>query len=459
MHAAAPTARHTLIVVAAGTSLVLVTYVTPIPTLARSAADLGAGEAARAWILSAMSVGLAAGLLAAGVLGDTRGRRRVYVAGLLALGVGALVCAAAGGPWLLVAARVVQGLGGAAVLACGLALLAAAHEPGPARTRATSVWGASVGLGITLGVVLAAGLDVDVGWATGWREAYAVSGALALALVVPSLRGTVDPAPVLGRVDLPGLVTLGLAAGAAVAALTQARGGLDPVGALLAALAVGAAACFVLVERGSPAPLLDPALLRDPRFRAATTGSLSLGLGVIGTTSSLPTLGRVGLGLGPWGAVAPVLAWSTTSVVVSLLMPRLRVAPAGPRPVAALLVVVAVGQLLCLGVGTERAVWHLCGAMVVAGLGTGALNAVLGREAVASVPPSRAAMGSGANNTARYLGAACGITVVATIAGLGSDPTAAFEQAVVVAAGLTLLGAASIVVPGPGARRRRRAGV
>jgi hypothetical protein len=87
--------------------------------------------------------------------------------------------------------------------------------------------------------------------------------------------------------------------------------------------------------------------------------------------------------------------------------------------------------------------------MVLAGLATGVLNAVLGREAVASVPPDRAAMGSGANNTARYLGAACGITlfvVVATHA--GSDVLAGWNVAVLVASGLTLLGAATIAWSG-----------
>ena len=151
----------------------LVTYVTPMATIPRTAADLGAGPVARAWILSSMSVGLAAALLAAGVLGDAYGRRRVYVAGLGAIGLGALVCAVAQEPVLFVGARVVEGIGGAAVLACGLAVLAHDFAPGPARVHATSIWGASVGLGITAGaILLAAALD----FGTGWRETYAVVG-------------------------------------------------------------------------------------------------------------------------------------------------------------------------------------------------------------------------------------------------------------------------------------------
>ena len=111
-------------------------------------------------------------------------------------------------------------------------------------------------------------------------------------------------------------------------------------------VAVGALAGFVVVERRVPTPLLDPALLRDPRFRAATTGSLVLGLGIIGTTSYLPTLVDAGLGRGLAVATVPVLGWSVTSVAAAVLLPRLRVAPSGPRVIAALLVGVATGQLL-----------------------------------------------------------------------------------------------------------------
>src|SRR3954470_24831226 len=74
-----PKGTRSLAAIAAGTALVLITYVTPMAPLPGTAADLGADAAARAWLLSAMPVGLAAGLLAAGVLGDNVGRRRVYV--------------------------------------------------------------------------------------------------------------------------------------------------------------------------------------------------------------------------------------------------------------------------------------------------------------------------------------------------------------------------------------------
>ncbi len=435
-----------LVPVALGTTLVLVTYVTPIATIPATAADLGAGPVARAWILSSMSVGLAGLLLASGVIGDAFGRRRVYVAGLVATGVGAVLCAVSAEPLLFVVGRIVQGGGGAAVLACGLAVLAHRYPLGPERLRAMSVWGASVGLGIVGGSVLCALLD----FGSGWRPSLWVTAALAFLMIPPSLRWMGESsAAVRSRVDIAGLTLLVAAMTLAVSALTQGRNGIDLPTVLLAVLALVSFAVFVLVERRVAAPLLDPALLAHPRFRAATGGSLVLGAGMIGMASFTPTLVQVGYGGGLWSATLPVLGWGGTGVVTSMLVRRIPHPLEGPRPVALFLVVVALGQLLTYGLDAGSSMWRLTLPFVVAGAATGVLNALLGREAIASVPPDRAAMGSGANNTARYLGAACGITLFVTVAThSGGDLYDGWNAAALVAAALTLLGAGAIALTG-----------
>ena len=435
-----------LLPVALGTALVLVTYVTPIATIPATAADLDAGPAARAWILSSMSVGLAGLLLASGVLGDALGRRRLYVAGLVAVGAGAVLCAVAVEPVLFVVGRVVQGGGGAAVLACGLAALAHRYPLGPDRLRATSVWGASVGLGIVGGGVLSALLDVG----SGWRPALWVTAGLAVVLVPLSLRSMAESAAVTRhRVDVAGLALLVASMTLAVSALTQGRNGLDVPTVVLAGLALISFVAFGLVERRVLLPLLDPALLTHPRFRAATGGSMVLGAGMIGMASFTPTLVQVGYGRGLWTATLPVLAWAGTGVVTSMLVGRIPHPLEGPRPVALFLVVVAAGQLLTYGLDSGSSMWRLSFPFIIAGAATGVLNALLGREAIASVPPDRAAMGSGANNTARYLGAAVGITLFVIVAThVGDDLYAGWNAAALVAAGLTLLGAGGIALTG-----------
>ena len=398
--------------VALGTALVLVTYVTPMASVPQTVVDLGSGAGARAWILSSMSVGLAAGLLASGALGDAWGRRRVYVAGIALLAAGSLGSAVAPSSAVFVGARVVEGLGGAAVLACGLAILAHAFTEPAARAHATGIWGASVGLGITVGALLAAVLD----FGTGWRETYAVVGAVALGLLWPSMRWLPESkAEQPRRLDLLGVLTLAAALTLVVSGLTQARSGISTGTWVLLGLSALLLVAFVLVERHTAEPMLDLELLRSPGFLAATVGALVLGIGIIGMTSNVPFLVQVGLGDSLWVATWLVAGWSVTSVLASLLLRRFKVPLSGPNLIAVAMLVVGIGQLLALGIGTGSSPWRLLPSMLVAGLATGVLNAVLGREAVANVPADRAAMGSGSNNTARYLGAACGITVFSVV--------------------------------------------
>src|SRR4051794_39747391 len=153
------------------------------------------------------------------------------------------------GPVLSVAGRIVPAGGGAAVLACGLAALAQRYPLGPDRLRATSVWGASVGLGIVGGAVLSALLD----FGSGWRPSLWVTAVLAVALVPPSLLWMAESsaessAAVRRRVDVPGLALLVAAMTLAVSALTQGRNGVDVPTLVPSALAVVSLAAFVVVE-------------------------------------------------------------------------------------------------------------------------------------------------------------------------------------------------------------------
>ena len=141
-----------------------------------------------------------------------------------------------------------------------------------------------------------------------------------------------------------------------------------------------------MIESRVAEPMVDLGLLRTPGFLAATLGALVLGAGIIGMTSNVPTLVQVGLGGSLWTATWLIIGWSATSVVTSLLVRRVRIRLSGPTLIATAMAVVGAGQLLALGLGAGSSPWRLLPSMVVSGLATGVLNAVLGREAVAYVP-------------------------------------------------------------------------
>jgi MFS family permease len=393
-------------VAAVATVLALVAFTAPLATVGSVAASLGADLAGRTWILSSMGIGLGAALLTAGTLADDRGRRRVLTTGLVVLAASSVVAALAGSTLVFVAARVGQGAGAAAVVAASLGLVAHWFEPGPARAAASGVWGASVGGGIALGPLLASSLDRWASWrAVHWLLAVATTVLAVLAGRLLEESRSHERRPL----DVPGALLLGLATTAFLAALVEGRSGWGrPTVLLLLAVALLAALAFAVTEWRVRFPMVDPALARDGRFVAATAG-------IIGLLSFLPGFLALALGLAPTTAAVLFLTWSGTSVVLALLARRLPARWSGRAQLAGALVVVAAGQLALSGL-TPGASWsRFLPGLLVAGVGSGVLNAALGREAVASVPDGRGGMGSGANNTARYLGSSVGVTVVSVL--------------------------------------------
>ncbi len=446
--------RATLAVAAAATFLALVAFTVPLAALPSTATALDAGPEAQAWILSSMSIGLGVALLSVGALGDDLGRRRVLVLGATVLAASSVLAALAPSALVLVIARILQGVGAAALVACSQGLLGHAFPAGTPEARtASSVWGASLGAGIAAGPFLASGLDRLVGW-TGPYWATAV-GAVVLAVVtrraVPESRAA-EPRPI----DLPGVLVLAAGLAALLAGLVEGRSGFGRPG-VLALLAVGVAllALFVVLERRRAAPMLDMALFASPAFVAATVGALATGMGIIATTSFLPTVVERGLGSTALVGALLLLAWSGTSVVTAVLARRLPAAWSGRLQLAAGLLVVAAGQALLLGLAPGDSPLSLVPGLAVAGAASGMVNAALGREAVASVPAGRGAMGGGANNTARYVGSAIGTTVVAVVAtrpslgGGAAGLVAGWNDALPIAIVFSLVGAAAVAACRP----------
>ena len=443
---------RTLLMAVLATLLVLITFVTPLATGVRTTVSLEAGAGAQAWLLSAMSVGLAAALLTAGVLADDLGRRRVFTGGLVVLGLGAALVAVAGSPGVFIAGRVLQGVGGAAVLACALGLIGHAFPPGPARSRATAVWGASVGAGTGLGGLVAAALDRG----EGWRTTYWVTAVAAVLLAGAAQRVLVESGGRAGRrVDTAGILLLAGGISVLLVGLVQSRSGWTQP-SVLVPLAVGVLllAAFVPAELRQASPMIDLRLFRSPGFLAATVGAFTTGATVVGLASYVPTVVQRGLGESLLAATLLVLVWSAVSTVTALAV-RLVPGLDGRVLLALGLAVSAIGLVgyAVLDEGSSGA--RLLPGLVVLGIGYGATNAALGREAVAHVPAAKAGMGSGANNTARYLGAAVGVTIVVLVVGAGSPAgtpaglLAGWDHAALGGAVVTLVGALLVALIRP----------
>lgn len=430
-----------------GPFLVLIAFTVPLTTLTSTAIALDAGANVQAWIMGAMSVGAAAGLLSSGAIGDDYGRRRTFVAGCVVLLMTSILAAAAPTGVIFVIARILQGLGGAAILACSLGLIGHVFQNGVARAHATGVWAAALGAGVAVGPLLSAGLD-NLG---GWRLPHAVTalGAGVLGMAgrywLPESRAD-EPRPI----DVVGTTLLGLGLALVLAGLTEIRMGWSTVVIALLGCGVLLLAGFIVAERRNPRPMLDLALFRRADFVAAIVAALAAGAGVLSLVSFVPTLLERTLGVDKVLGATVLLAWSATTVVAAFAT-RWLPARATPRvQMIAGLLGVAVGQLMLLS--PNESIVRLVPGLLLCGIANGVLNAALGHQAVSSVPSDRAAMGSGANNTARYLASAIGLTVITVLvthapSDSGTSATISeWNTAVWISAGLSVLGALVVLL-------------
>ncbi|MEW2508466.1 MFS transporter [Amycolatopsis sp. NPDC047767] len=431
----------TVAVACVGIALAMVMFTLPMSTLVSLANTMGASVMGRTWMLSAASIGLGAGLLVSGALADKLGRRTVFVIGAAVQAV--FLFAGAGWPNAIVftIARVGQGFGAAAMVATSLGLIAQVTPHGHRRTRATGFWGASLGVGILIGPPLAALL----GPAAGWRSPYLLVGLLSVALIVffralPA--NPVHPHAAGGKIDYFGAVALIAGPSALLAGLVLGRTGwTQPT--VLAFLGAGVVivAVFVFHEGRTEFPLVDIRLFANWQFVTVTVAAFTVGLGVISLTSYTPTLVEQGLHGSSLTGSIPMVIWSGVSVVVSLFARHLRGRVTPETQLAVGLIIIGAGLVTLAPLDSTSTLLRLAPGFAIAGIGTGLLNASLGAQAVATVPAHHASMGSGVNNTARYLGSGLGVAVVTSTVNPSSGPALlhSWEVPVVITAAVSVV--------------------
>jgi EmrB/QacA subfamily drug resistance transporter len=391
--------------------LVDVTIVTvALPGMARS---LRTSFAGLQWVLDIYALSLAALLLGAGSLADLLGRRRVYVAGLVIFALASLACGLAPNAGVLIAARGVQGVGGAAMFTTTLALLNSTYH-GKDRGVAFGVWGAVNGVAAAGGPVIGGLLTEHVSWRAIFLvnlPVTAVAIALTLARVAASrpARGT--------RPDVAGTCSFTVCVGALTYGLIRA--GDDGFGAAVPlamfALAAAALVVFVLIERRSRQPLLDLGLFRSASFTALMLGGLLLMASAFACLAFTSVWLQTVLDLGPVMAGLALLPMAGTSFLASAASARLlhRVSPRLTIGIGLLLIGAGSGLQGVLDAGSG---WTaITPGLVVGGLGVGVAIPVLSSAAMAAAPHERGGMAGGAFNTFRQLGYALGVAVLGVV--------------------------------------------
>ncbi|MFC5952434.1 MFS transporter [Pseudonocardia lutea] len=437
--------RWVLLTTVLGSSLAMLDGTVVNVALAHIGEDLDAGFTGLQWTVNAYTLTLASLILLGGSLGDRYGRRRVFVIGVVWFALASLACGLAPNIEALVAARALQGVGGALLTPGSLAIISASFH-GTDRAAAVGAWSGLGGIAGAVGPFLGGWL---VEWT--WRAVFLVNLPLAALVVTVALRHVPESRNVAAArgLDLSGtaLAVAGLAG--LTWSLTELGAGTGSA-AVWAALVVGIAALgvFVLVEQRSRHPLVPPVLFADRVFTAANVVTL-LVYAALGALFLLLVLQlQIVAGYSPVLAGAGLLPVTLVMLLFSARSGALaqRIGPRIPMTVGPILA--ACGLLLMLRIGPDAS-WLLdvLPAVLVFAAGLTLTVAPLTATVLDAAPDDHAGAASGVNNAVARAAGLLAVAVIPGAAGIGnadySDPVAfdaGFRTALLIGAGLLVLG-------------------
>jgi EmrB/QacA subfamily drug resistance transporter len=402
-----------LIAVCLGTFMLLVDVTIVNVALPDMAKDLSTSFSSLQWVVDGYALSLAALLLGAGSIADIFGHRRFYIAGLALFAASSFACGIAPNSGALVAARLVQGVGAAAMLATTFALLNSSYQ-GRDRGTAYGMWGAVAGASAAVGPILGGLLTEGI----SWRWIFFVNLPLGVIAILVTLVGVQEFRPTHSRrVDVPGaaVFTFGLLA-LVYGLIESGRLGWGSTRVIVAlALAVVALAAFPLIERARREPMFDLALLRKPTF----VGGLIAAFGINGSLYAMLLYFVLylqnGLHESALGAGLRLVVITAGSMLTAIPAGRLSERLPVRWLIAPGLILIGVGLLLMRGIGADSSWTHLIIGFAVAGAGSGLVNPPLASTAVGVVAPQDAGMASGINTTFRQIGIATSVAALGSI--------------------------------------------
>ncbi|MBM7508098.1 EmrB/QacA subfamily drug resistance transporter [Nocardioides salarius] len=407
----------TLVAVCTGVFMLLLDITIVNVALPDIQAQLGASLADLQWVIDAYALSLAALLLTAGSLADLYGRRRVFAIGIGLFTLGSFACGIAQDVLFLTLARAFQGIGGAAMFATALALLATAFT-GRERGIAFGAFGATTGVAVAIGPVLGGVLTSGL----SWRWIFFVNipiCVVALLVTLGRVRESRDPRA--GRPDWWGFATFSLALAALVYGLIEAgqpTRGWDDTRVLVCL--VGAAllmTLFVATQLRQREPMLDLRLLRKPTFVGGLVAAFGVSASVFSLLAYLVIYLQNVLGYSAVGTGVRLLFLSGASFLAAAVAGRLTEKVPTKWLIGPGFLVLGVGLVLLWGIEPGSSWTGLVAGLLVTGVAIGMINPPLASTAVGVVSTDRAGMASGVNSTFRQVGIATGIAALGSIFG------------------------------------------
>jgi EmrB/QacA subfamily drug resistance transporter len=409
--------------------------------------DFNASTSALQWILNGYLLTLASLILLGGSLGDRYGRRRIFVFGVGLFTVASLLCAIAPNAEVLIAARMLQGIGGALLTPGSLAIIEASFRPGD-RARAIGAWSGLGGVATAFGPLLGGYL---IG-AISWRAIFVINLPIGIFVAwaatrhVPESR---DPNAA-GRIDIQGAVLAALGLAGTTYALIEA-----PSGASAAVLVAGiggvlALVAFFVAEHRSANPMLPLEIFRSRQFSAANAVTFVVYAALSGFFFLLVAFLQISMNYTPIEAGAASLPVTLLMLLFSARSGALaqRIGARLPLTLGPLIIAVGLSMLLMVNPG-DSYLTSVLPAIVVFGLGLTLVVAPVTATVLAAADVNHSGIASGVNNAVARVAGLLAVAVLPVIAGLTGDSfydpakmTDGFHTAMIVCAVLAALGGA-----------------
>ena len=398
----------TLIAVSVATFMLLldITVVnTALPSIQK---DLSASFTDLQWVIDAYTLALAAVVLTAGSLADRLGRRAVFAVGLGIFSLASLAAGIAPDATFLNVARAVQGIGGAAMFAVSLALVAQEFAAGKERATAMGIYGATIGVAVAVGPLVGGAITTGL----GWRWVFFLNvpiGVAAVAVTFAKLRESRDPNAT--RADWLGLTSLSTGLFLLVLGLLRGNdaGWGSPLILGLFAGAVLMLAAFTAIERRVPEPMLPLDLFRSRAFTGVQLAAFAVSASLFALFLYLTLYLQNYLGYSPLQAGLRYLPVTLAPFLVAPLAVALMERVQARVLLAIGLAGVGGGLLLMSDLSSSSSWTALLPGFIVAGIGVGLLNPVIADVALSVVSKDRSGMAAGINDTFRQVGIAVGV--------------------------------------------------
>ncbi|WP_417560556.1 MFS transporter [Marinomonas sp.] len=372
------------------------------------------------WIMNAYTLAMCSVLVTMGALADRFGRKRVFSIGICVFGIASLICGLATNAPILIAARFLQGISAAAMLACQVAILSNQFQSGPERGNAFAWWGIIFGLGLGFGPIIGGLIIAHL----SWEWVFLIHVFIATATLILSQVGVIESSdPNSLQIDYGGMITLSGAVFGLVFMITQGQsiGYQSLEGMLVIGASTLSLILFIIIESNVKRPMFDLNAFRIRNFSGSLFGAAGMNFSFWPFVVYFPIYLQSVLGYDGIVAGLTVLTLTLPTIIAPPYAEKILIKQ-GPKFLISLgLMCISAGFfLLWMATSSSEASWlTLMPGCILAGIGLGLTNTPVTNTATGALPAERAGMASGMEFSTRMICLSLNIALMGMILGNG----------------------------------------